>query len=555
MTNKEIAGKLNLLAKLMEIFGENSFKTKAYTNAAYRIGKESAAIKDRDLQNNPIPEIGSSVTQKIVELLKTGTIAVLQGFLDKTPSGVVDMLQIKGIGPKKIALLWQEHGIESIGELAYACEENRLITIKGFGFKTQESILKNIEFIKAYNGYYLYSELLVFSNEVLKNWETQFPENKFEITGDIRRQELIANEITILTDLTPEQILSYYAKNEEISIEQNENEINILQEDFPKIRFLFSNLIEFSKALFLTTNTAEFNTAFLEKYTIPDLVSEELEIFKSNKIQFIPPALRETASYLEKYAVPITNSLIELIEVKDLKGIIHSHSTYSDGLNTLSEMANAAKEKGFEYLVISDHSQVAGYAHGLYPDRIIQQHQEIEFLNEQLAPFKIFKSIEADILNDGNLDYNPEILSSFDLVIASIHSNLKMTAEKAMMRLMKAIENPATTILGHPTGRLLLSRTGYPIDHKVIIRACAKHGVIIEINAHPRRLDLDWKWIPYALEQGVLLSINPDAHSIAGMDLIKYGVYAAQKGGLTKTHNLSSMSLIEFEKFIQKEKS
>jgi len=553
MTNKEIVHNLNLLSKLMEIYGENSFKTKAYSNAAYRIGKESAAIETRDLVQNPIPEIGASVSQKIQELLQTGKIEVLEEYLKKTPAGVVDMLQIKGIGPKKIAMLWQEIGIESIGELAYACTENRLVSIKGFGAKSQESILKSIEFIQSNNGYYLFSELHTLSTELITQLKIQFPQNEIEVTGAIRRQILVANEIELLTDLSKESILTYFS-TEDTEIEPTALGINIQQKNFPKLNIQFSTKATFSKDLFLSTNTPDFNISFLEQYSLPEKIQNEAEIFEQNKIHFIHPALRESRDNLKKYAIPLTENQTELIQNQDIKGIIHSHSTYSDGINTLEEMANAAIEKGYEYLVISDHSQVAGYANGLYPDRIIKQHKEIGSLNQKLAPFKIFKSIEADILNDGNLDYNPEVLASFDLVIASIHSNLKMTEDKAMMRLMNAIQNPFTTILGHPTGRLLLSRAGYPIDYKTIIDACSVHKVVIEINAHPRRLDLDWEWIPYALEKGVLLSIDPDAHSISGIDLIKYGVYAAQKGGLTKKDNLSSMSLQEFENYILSKK-
>ena len=213
-------------------------------------------------------------------------------------------------------------------------------------------------------------------------------------------------------------------------------------------------------------------------------------------------------------------------------------------------MAIAAKEKGYEYLVISDHSQSAFYANGLREERIVAQHQQIDELNKKLYPFRIYKSIESDILNDGNLDYDDDILSSFDLVIASIHSNLKMTEEKAMMRLINAIENPFTSILGHMTGRLLLSRNGYPVDHQKIIDACLANNVVIELNAHPRRLDIDWRWIQEATEKGVLISIDPDAHSIEGFDDCKYGVLVAQKAGLTKYQNLSSYSLAEFEEFL-----
>ena len=215
-------------------------------------------------------------------------------------------------------------------------------------------------------------------------------------------------------------------------------------------------------------------------------------------------------------------------------------------------MANVCIKRGLEYLVISDHSQTAFYANGLKEDRIKEQHKYIDELNTKLSPFKIFKSIESDILNDGSLDYSEAVLKTFDLVIASVHSNLKMNEEKAMKRLIKAIENPYTTILGHMTGRLLLSRNGYPVDHKKIIEVCAANHVVIELNAHPRRLDIDWKWIDYAIEKGVLLSINPDAHALDGFDDIKYGVLAAQKGGMTKQNNLSSFSLKEFDNWLVK---
>ena len=248
------------------------------------------------------------------------------------------------------------------------------------------------------------------------------------------------------------------------------------------------------------------------------------------------------------------NKLPSLIQIKDIKGIIHSHSKWSDGNNTLEEMAAAGIQKGYEYLVISDHSKTAFYAQGLYEERVLAQHQQIEELNKQITPFKIFKSIESDILNDGSLDYEKDILERFDVVIASIHSNLKMTEEKAMMRLINAIENPYTSILGHLTGRLLLSRNGYPVNHQKIIDACAANKVAIEINAHPRRLDIDWRWVRAALDKNVLLSINPDAHSIDGYNDCRYGVLVAQKAGLTSEQNLSSFSLQQFEDFVIEQK-
>ena len=238
------------------------------------------------------------------------------------------------------------------------------------------------------------------------------------------------------------------------------------------------------------------------------------------------------------------------IQATDIKGIIHSHSTWSDGIHTIEEMAKAAINKGYEYLVISDHSKSAFYANGLSAERIIAQHKEIDALNKKLAPFVIFKSIESDILNDGSLDYPDDILDLFDLVIASVHSNLKMTEEKAMMRLLNAVANPYTSILGHPTGRLLLSRKGYPVDHTTLIEACAEHNVVLELNAHPRRLDMDWRYIEEALSKDVLISIDPDAHEVDGFDDCKYGVLVAQKAGLKASQNLSSFDLSEMMEFI-----
>jgi DNA polymerase (family 10) len=312
---------------------------------------------------------------------------------------------------------------------------------------------------------------------------------------------------------------------------------------------LYTGTTNISERLFQTTGSKEFTEAFQKAYPHVEYKAgiKDESVFSDANIQYIPPCLRETAGIIEKAK---KNLLPQLIQTEEICSIIHSHSNWSDGMNTIEEMADDCIKRGFEYLVISDHSQTAFYANGLKEDRIKEQQKQIDDLNRKLLPFKIFKSVESDILNDGKLDYPESVLKTFDLVIASIHSNLKMPEDKAMKRLITAIENPYTTILGHMTGRLLLSRNGYPVNHKKIIEACAANHVVIELNAHPRRLDIDWKWIDYAIEKGVLLSINPDAHALEGFDDIKYGVLAAQKGGLTKEYNLSSFSLKEFEMFL-----
>lgn len=284
----------------------------------------------------------------------------------------------------------------------------------------------------------------------------------------------------------------------------------------------------------------------------------EAAIYATAGLPFIVPEMREGAG---EWQWAERHSADKLVTWDDLRGILHNHSTYSDGRNTLEEMALYCRELGFEYLGMADHSQSAAYARGLKADQVMAQQEEIDRLNLRFAgentgkPFRILKGIEADILGDGSLDYPDDVLATFDFVVASVHSNLAMSQEKAMERLLKAISNPFTTILGHPTGRLLLSRAGYPVDHRTIIDACAEHHVVIEINASPWRLDIDWRWIGYCMEKGVMLSINPDAHETAGFLDMHYGVAAARKGGLTRDLTFNALSLQAMENWLQARKS
>ncbi len=550
--NKYIAAQINLLAKLLELHNENPFKIKNYTYAAQLIKKYPdalVALEEDALKN--IKGIGSATASKIWELIQTGKIAELENQLDKTPIGVVEMLQVKGLGAKKVATLWKEMGIETIGELEYACTENRLISFKGFGIKTQESILQNIAFIKSNTGYYLWADATEIKNVTEKILQQFFPENTFTITGDYVHQLTTLHTLIWVTDCPLSNIEKHFTNTETENTIAHIND-NTLTLSFPNTithQFRYTNRENIVKEAFLLSGDEEFIGTFTGKYTIQNVQNEE-DIFKQHSLNYIPPALRYGKKSIELAA---QNNLPDLIQTKDIKGVIHCHTTYSDGVNTVEEMANEAIKRGYEYIVISDHSQSAGYAGGLKLENILQQHEEINQLNQKLHPFKIYKSIESDILSDGALDYPSEVLAKFDLVIASVHSNLNMTQEKAMQRILTAIRNPFTTILGHPSGRLLLSREGYPLDYITLIDECAKHNVAIEINAHPRRLDIDWQWIPYALSKNVLLSVNPDAHSIAGIDVLQYGIAAAQKGYLTAANNLSSFNKIELEHFLEKQ--
>ena len=558
MDNYAIADKFSLLSKLMDIHGENSFKARIYGAAAFNIEKLPMQLADTPREKiSAIKGIGDSTAKKIAEMLDTGELAVLNEMIIKTPPGVIEMLNIKGIGPKKIQTIWKEMGIESIGELLYACNENRLTLYKGFGGKTQQNVQEAIEFYQSQQGHFLYAEAEAIFPQIDGYLKKIFSPDIVHVTGAYRKQALTIEEMEFVVLENNDSIKPKFqtAQPPEL-LEENENNILYKLKNGLKLR-LHTGKGKMDERLFNTSASEEFLAAFRKTFPSIKFTGKESSddlVFEQAKISFIPPFMRETASVIEKAK---QKKLPALIQPEDVKSIIHSHSKWSDGTNTLEEMAEECIRRGMEYMVISDHSKAAAYANGLTEERIREQHKQIDQLNDQYKAlptgrqaFKIFKSIECDILGDGSMDYTNNILSTFDLVIASVHSNLKMNEEKAMMRLIKAIENPYTTILGHPTGRLLLSRNGYPVDHKKIIDACAANHVVIELNAHPRRLDIDWKYIDYAIEKGVLISIDPDAHSLEGYDDIKYGVLAAQKGGLTKEQNLSSFSLKQFENFL-----
>jgi DNA polymerase (family X) len=551
--NYFIAEQFSLLARLMDMHGENSFRSRTYSSAAFAIEKVTHPLADMPEEKLvSIKGIGDSVAKKVIEILQTGKLGALQDIIQKTPPGVLEMLNIKGLGPKKIATIWKEMGVESVGELLYACNENRLLLYKGFGQKTQQNVQESIEFYMKSQGSHLYAETEAYAVVIDATLKKQFPDKLFALTGQFRRQSEIIDRLEWVTTATDTELLAFLGANNYTTRETLEDIFSVMGPENVLLNFYRASADNFYATLFQTSGSEDFMTACqaLPGWNATASYKSEEEIFSALQLPFIAPPVREKANAL----VAAKNNPAPLITPGDIKGIIHSHSQWSDGVNTVEEMAKACIDKGYEYLVISDHSKSAAYANGLTEERIREQHRYIDELNEKFKPFKIFKSIECDILGDGALDYSNNVLSTFDLVIASVHSNLKMTEDKAMMRLMNAIRNPYTTILGHMTGRLLLSRPGYPVDHVTIINACVEHQVVIELNAHPRRLDIDWRWIDYAIEKGVLISINPDAHSVEGYDC-RYGVLVAQKGGLTKQQNLSSFSLSEFETYIHNRKT
>jgi DNA polymerase (family X) len=554
MTNYEISDQFSLLSKLSDIHGEDPFKVKQYSIAAYNIERILDPIATMDAKTlSTMKGIGASTSKKITECLSLGQIAALTELIEKTPAGILEMMQIKGLGPKKIVTIWKELEIETVGELLYACNENRLLLFKGFGAKNQQSIQEAIEFYLDAKGSFLYSQVSEIE-PIISNLLIQiFGESTVRITGAYRRHIEIIDQLEYVINSPKQMVLEKLLANEEFNyISESDNHIIYKLNGVPLKICLYYGENEFrNQQLFETSASLDFIEKFKNDFPNVDYkvsaIKEDENIFEQAGIQYIPSFLRETTAIIE---IAKQHKIPKLIQTKDIKGIIHNHSNWSDGENTIEEMALHCIKNGYEYLVISDHSKSAFYANGLSEEKIKEQHILIDQLNTKLAPFRIFKSIECDILNDGSLDYSDSILSTFDLVIASVHSNLKMNQEKAMQRIITAIENPYTTILGHLSGRLLLSRPPYPLDYDMVVEACVENNVVIELNAHPSRLDMDWRYIKKALDNDVMISINPDAHHIDGFEVIKYGVLAAQKAMVQPQQNLSSFGLQEFESYL-----
>jgi len=551
MDNKAISKIFKLCSQLMELHNENPFRTKSIASASFKLDKLPFRIEEASLEDlSAQPGIGKSTAEKAKEVAATGTFKELEDLIENTPSGIIEMLNIKGLGPKKIQIIWKELEIESVGELLYACNENRLVEAKGFGLKTQEDIKKSIEFSISNKGWFLYAKVLPLAEKFFNELKLHFPSSLLSYTGDFRRKCEVLSTVDLLISESIDNVEKFL--DGFTLVEKTENSIELTDELGFTFKVFSSNINDFYRDLILSTgSTAHLDLLFNILPDLPSLSSEEA-IYRNLGLDYIEPELREG---LNEIVQAQTHTLPKLIQYKDLRGTLHNHSTYSDGVHSLEQMALHCKDVlGLEYLGICDHSRIAVYANGLSIERLEQQWNEIATLNEKLAPFKIFRGIESDILGDGSLDYPDEVLAKFDFVVASVHSNLKMDEDKATTRLIKAIENPYTTILGHPTGRLLLSRAGYPLDFKRVIDACAANGVVIEINANPLRLDLDWRWHRYAVEKGVLLSINPDAHRTEGLHDMQYGVLVAQKGGLQASNCLNAYALDAITTYFNKKK-
>lgn len=522
MNNKDIATKFNQLAKIMELHGENPFRIKSYSKAYKALRNIDISLADATPEElSKIDGVGKSTIEKIGEIMATGEIKSFLKYKEKTPQGIIDLLTIRGIGVKKIGQIWKETGATSAEEIMEKVDNGTLLFLKGFGDKNIADLKQKLAFFLQWKGYKHYASLEEIGEHLLSKLRSDFPSEQFDFCGAFGRKNNVVKHIEILTTLPVAQLEQYQ------------------QDD---VKFVFAEKESYGTKLLQHTSSE----AFQEGLTLKNY-STITSLWKDNGWQPIPPEYRESALALEQSK---EGKLPVLIEDKDIKGIVHNHSTYSDGIHTLREMCDYVHENGYEYFVISDHSKAAFFANGLNEQRAEQQWEEIDSINNTFEHFHTFKGIECDILSDGSMDFEDDFLKEFEVVVASVHIGLEMDSKKATHRLAKAIENPHVHILGHCSGRLLLERKGYDFDYPYIIDACAANGVAIELNANPKRLDMDWTWLPYALEKGIMISINPDAHSRQGIHNVKYGVISARKGGLTADMCLNSLSKDEFQSWI-----
>jgi DNA polymerase (family 10) len=554
MENDELVDSLELLVKLWDVHGVNEFKAKNLSFAVRGLDKFPGKINQLTTdQLVLIPGVGKIIVQLIYQLAQTGTCQELEEIVEKTPPGILDLLKIKGLGAKKVRAIWQELNVSNFEDLNTACQNGQIEKLKGFGSAIQSSIQSQIIYIQENRKKLRLDKAIFLSDRILAMLQVTF--DKIAISGELRRNcEVITSLVFVIeTD-------NIFGSQSEISELKGFAEDLQASSPFTWRGFFEDHLIpieihlvdesEFVSALF--QHSAHENHLesidFYNQFQGKTLLTEE-SIYQERNLPFIVPEMREG---LQEFEWAGQHKNTDLIEEQDLQGCLHNHSVYSDGKNTLQEMAEACRSLGLHYFGIADHSQYAAYAGGLKEEDVYRQHEEIDRLNSLWTDFTILKGIEADILPDGSLDYNDHILSQFDYVVASVHANLTMDLDKAMARLIRAIENPYTSILGHPTGRLLLSRPGYPLNTDKILDACLANGVSIELNASPYRLDLDWRHIYAAMDKGVFVSINPDAHKIEGLKDMTYGVKVGRKGGLLKALTLNALPLNDLIAFFKK---
>lgn len=579
-TNDQIADLLREVSQLMQLAGENRFKVIAFDKAAQTIEGLQENIDDY-IQNKNLTDIkgvGKSIAEDIYALEETGKMPVLEAFKEKVPEGLIEWLNISGLGPKNAYKIHKELGISTIGELKEKIEDGSVAGLSGLGQKSAEKIKKSIEWMEKFDERCRLDQAQEIASSIFESLKNLEGVQQIEVAGSYRRGLETIGDIDILIAAEKkhiEDLFDVFVNHGRVTdvLGRGDTKSSVRTKEGRQVDLRIVSPKEFSAALMYFTGSKEHNIVLrqrardrgmsLNEYGLfklndegdtdfdqPIEFSSETDIYEKLDLHFVPPELREDRGEFEIYE---EQEKFALVSDEDIRGVIHAHSTWSDGKYSIREMAEACIERGYEYLGLTDHSKTAAYAGGLSVDEIKQQWEEIDQLNEEFKEagkdFVIFKGIESDILADGSLDYEDEILEGFDFVIASVHQSLNMPREQMMERMRNAIKNPYTRILGHPTGRLLLKRNGSDLDLNELVALAAEHNTAIEINANPHRLDIDWRFGNKAREVGMMTSVNPDAHTIEGIDDIPFGVRIARKGKYGKDRVLNAKSADEVKAF------
>jgi DNA polymerase (family 10) len=575
MDRHELARIFNETGLLLELKGENPFKARAYYNAARTVenlGEDlEKLVKEERLHE--VPGFGEAIVKKIHEWAQTGKIEFYENLKNTTPPGLLEFLRIPGLGPKRINQLYTVLKISSLEDLEEACAKDRLLTLPGFGARTQEKICAGVKFVKEHRGRFLWGEAMASALELREELAGYPAVSRVEVAGSLRRSTPVVKDANLVAATgDPRGTMAFLAGLPQVErvTGSGEAKISVLLRNGLNVDLQVVGEEEFPFALLYFTGSREHNIALsrlakemgyeVNKSGIfrgKERLScrDEAEVYRQLGLLWIPPELRENRGEIEAAA---GKQLPDLVEAGEIRGVFHVHSNYSDGGTPLAQMAEAAAAAGYQYLGMADHSRSAFYAGGLSEEELAAQGREIDALNreyrERGIDFKIFKGIEVEILPSGELDYTPEVLRELDFVIGSVHSHFSMDRDAMTKRILKAMENPYLTMLGHPTGRLLLERPPYEVDLEAVLAKAAEKGVVIEFNANPYRLDLDWTWIRRAKEMGVLIAVNPDAHSPHELDLARSHLPVARKGWLERKDVFNTRTAVEAAEYFSRRK-
>jgi DNA polymerase (family 10) len=566
MDKQSIIETLEQIARLLELKGENAFKVRAYLHGARTL--ETAPLSANALTDpsalSKLEGIGKAIAEKIATLASTGRLDYFEELKAQFPPTIFELFEIQGLGPRKIKVLYDTLRIASVDELEAACKSGKVAALPGFGEKTVANLLKAISFAKKGAGRFLFGSVASDAICLLEDLQKLPSVTRAVIAGSFRRRKETLGDLDFLVSTrSPESVSDFFVKHSGVAeiLAQGATKSSVRLANGMQCDLRVVSEAEFPFALNYFTGSKEHNVRMrglclergwtLNEYRLSKVESasnaepipeihEEADLYRALGMDYVPPELRENLGEIEAAR---NGCLPRLIELENLRGTFHNHTTASDGRNSLLEMAEAARELGLEYLGIADHSKASFQAHGLDEKRLLAQIEEIRELNERLDGITLLAGTECDILKDGSLDFSDEILSQLDYVVASVHSSFQLSETAMTARIIRAISNPYVTMLGHMTGRLLLSREPYQLDIPAVLDAAASTGTIVELNANPRRLDLDWRWWPLAKEKGVKCAINTDAHSTQGLQDLFFGVGIARKGWLTREDVINCLPL------------